>query len=123
VVAFAHGSGSGRFSPRNRLVAARLREHGHATLLLDLLTRDEEAVDGVTRHLRFDIGLLANRVLAAVDWLNTDEGTRGLPIGLFGASSGAAAALVAAARRPALVHGPSARGTETGSSHGRGPAT
>jgi dienelactone hydrolase len=110
VVAFAHGSGSGRFSPRNRLVAERLREHGHATLLLDLLTPDEEAVDEVTRRLRFDIGLLADRLVAAVDWLDTDHATRGMPIGLFGASTGAAAALVAAARRPKLVRAVVSRG-------------
>lgn len=110
VVAFAHGSGSGRFSPRNRLVAERLREHGHATLLLDLLTRDEEAVDEVTGHLRFDIGLLAERVVAAVDWLAVGGATRGLPLGLFGASTGAAAALVAAARRPGVVRAVVSRG-------------
>lgn len=110
VVAFAHGSGSGRFSPRNRLVAERLREHGHATLLLDLLTREEETVDEITGHLRFDIGLLADRMVAAVDWLSTGDATRGLPIGLFGASTGAAAALVAAARRPRLVRAVVSRG-------------
>jgi dienelactone hydrolase len=110
VVAFAHGSGSGRFSPRNRLVAERLREHGHATLLLDLLTREEETVDEITGHLRFDIGLLADRMVAAVDWLSTGNATRGLPIGLFGASTGAAAALVAAARRPGLVRAVVSRG-------------
>lgn len=110
MVAFAHGSGSGRFSPRNRFVALRLREHGHATLLLDLLTPDEEAVDQVTDHLRFDIGLLASRMVAAVDWLEANPATRELPIGLFGASTGAAAALIAAARRPALVRAVVSRG-------------
>ena len=110
VVAFAHGSGSGRFSPRNRLVAERLREHGHATLLLDLLTGEEEAIDEVTAELRFDIGLLADRVVVAVDWLSANDPMRGLPIGLFGASTGAAAALVAATRRPDLVRAVVSRG-------------
>jgi pimeloyl-ACP methyl ester carboxylesterase len=110
VVAFAHGSGSSRFSPRNRLVAERLRAHGQATLLLDLLTRDEEAIDEVTRELRFDIGLLAGRMVAAVDWLEVNDATRRMPIGLFGASTGAAAALVAAAHRPALVRAVVSRG-------------
>lgn len=110
VVAFAHGSGSGRFSPRNRRVAERLLDHGHATLLLDLLTPDEERVDEQTRELRFDIELLAERLVAAVDWLHGDGRTRGLPIGLYGASTGAAAALVAAARRPALVGAVVSRG-------------
>jgi putative phosphoribosyl transferase len=110
VVAFAHGSGSGRFSPRNRRVAERLRDHGHATLLLDLLTPDEERIDQRTRELRFDIGLLAERLVAAVDWLHGDGRTRELGIGLYGASTGAAAALVAAARRPALVRAVVSRG-------------
>jgi len=110
VVAFAHGSGSGRFSPRNRRVAERLRDHGHATLLLDLLTRDEEQIDQVTRHLRFNIELLAERVVAAVDWLHQHDATRNLPIGLFGASTGSAAALVAATRRPTLVRAVVSRG-------------
>jgi len=110
VVAFAHGSGSSRFSPRNRFVAEQLREHGHATLLLDLLTPEEEQVDELTRHLRFDIGLLARRLVAAVDWLQANDATRRLSIGLFGASTGAAAALVAAARRPDLVRAVVSRG-------------
>jgi putative phosphoribosyl transferase len=102
VVAFAHGSGSSRHSPRNRQVAATLQDAGFATLLLDLLTGDEEQVDLRTRELRFDIGLLAGRMSAATAWLADDERTAGLPIGLFGASTGAAAALVAAARDPAV---------------------
>jgi dienelactone hydrolase len=110
VVAFAHGSGSGRFSPRNRRVAEYLRDHGHATLLLDLLTPDEERIDQRTRELRFDIELLAVRLVAAVDWLQGDARTRELRIGLYGASTGAAAALVAAARRPALVRAVVSRG-------------
>lgn len=110
VVAFAHGSGSSRHSPRNQRVAATLRELGLATLLMDLLTRDEEDVDVRTRQLRFDIGLLADRVAAAVDWLGEQSRTRGLPTGLFGASTGAAAALVAAARRPRTVQAVVSRG-------------
>jgi putative phosphoribosyl transferase len=110
VVAFAHGSGSGRHSPRNRLVASRLADHGHATLLLDLLTVQEEEADRVTRHLRFDIGLLARRLVAALDWLHLHEPTRHLAIGLFGANTGAAAALFAAARRPRLIRAIVCRG-------------
>jgi dienelactone hydrolase len=110
VVAFAHGSGSGRFSPRNRRVAELLREHGHATLLLDLLTRGEEEIDERTRRLRFDIELLAGRMVSAVDWLHEHGQTRELPIGLFGASTGAAAALIAAARRPTFVAAVVSRG-------------
>ncbi len=100
VVLFAHGSGSSRHSPRTRFVAERLRRAGLATLLLDLLTPDEEVVDDRTRALRFDIDLLARRVVGAAAWLARDERTRDLAIGCFGASTGAAAALVAAAARP-----------------------
>jgi putative phosphoribosyl transferase len=100
VVAFAHGSGSGRHSPRNRYVAQVLNGAGLATVLADLLTRDEEQVDLRTRQLRFDIGLLADRVTAVVDWLRAMPDTTDLPVGLFGASTGAAAALVSAAERP-----------------------
>lgn len=110
LVAFAHGSGSGRFSPRNRLVADRLRAHSHATLLLDLLTDEEEAIDEVTSELRFDIRLLADRMVDTVDWLHSDPRTSDLPIGLFGASTGAAAALIAASRRPDLVRAVVSRG-------------
>ena len=110
VVLFAHGSGSSRHSPRNRQVAAVLQEAGMATLLADLLTADEEQLDRRTRHLRFDIGLLADRLAALADWLAADERTAALPLGLFGASTGAAAALVAAARRPATVAGVVSRG-------------
>jgi dienelactone hydrolase len=98
VVVFAHGSGSGRHSPRNRLVASALADAGLGTLLIDLLTRDEEERDLATRELRFDIRLLAQRTVGAVDWLGAEPGTAGLPIGTFGASTGAAAALLAAAR-------------------------
>jgi len=100
VVLFAHGSGSSRHSPRNRYVARVLRDAGLATLLLDLLTGDEEAVDVETGLLRFDIGLLAGRVVDATDWLARAPETASLPVGYFGASTGAAAALVAAAERP-----------------------
>jgi putative phosphoribosyl transferase len=110
VVLFAHGSGSGRHSPRNRFVARGLREGRLATLLIDLLTEDEERVDMVTRHLRFDIGLLAERLIGSVDWLRADGSTRDQPIGLFGASTGAAAALVAAAERKREVAAVVSRG-------------
>lgn len=99
LVIFAHGSGSSRFSPRNRFVAEVLQEGGLATLLLDLLTEREESQDVHTREHRFDIDLLAHRVAAAVEWCTREARTAQLPIGLFGASTGAAAALVAAAER------------------------
>ena len=99
VVLFAHGSGSSRHSPRNRRVAATLNEAGFGTLLLDLLTAAEEDADRATGQHRFDIDLLARRLVAAIDWLR-GERDLSLPIGLFGASTGAAAALVAAAQRP-----------------------
>lgn len=102
VVLFAHGSGSSRHSPRNRRVAAALREGGLATLLIDLLTREEEAVDTRTAHLRFDINLLAERLIGATDWLIQTTATRHLNVGYFGASTGAGAALVAAAKRPTV---------------------
>ena len=110
VVLFAHGSGSSRFSPRNRYVAGVLQSAGFATVLLDLLTPSEEEVDERTRHLRFDIELLARRLVGATDWLRDAPGTRHLPIGCFGASTGAAAALVAAAERPELVRAVVSRG-------------
>jgi pimeloyl-ACP methyl ester carboxylesterase len=110
VVLFAHGSGSGRHSPRNRFVAGQLREAGLATLLIDLLTEDEEAVDQYTARLRFDIGLLAERLVGATEWLAQDPRTAGLSVGHFGASTGAAAALVAAARLPDVVSAVVSRG-------------
>jgi pimeloyl-ACP methyl ester carboxylesterase len=112
VVVFAHGSGSSRFSPRNRYVAETLQSAGLATVLADLLTPDEERVDNRTAQLRFDIGLLARRVVELVDWVSTDphESLAGLPVGLFGASTGAAAALVAAADRPQVVRSAVSRG-------------
>jgi putative phosphoribosyl transferase len=100
VVLFAHGSGSGRHSPRNRYVARVLREANLATLLIDLLTEDEEEVDLRTTRLRFDIRLLARRLVGATDWLVQSPDTEQLRIGYFGASTGAGAALVAAAERP-----------------------
>lgn len=108
VVVFAHGSGSGRFSLRNQAVAEALRDRGLGTLLLDLLTEDEERVDLRTGELRFDIPLLAGRVLAAVDWMN--QRGEDLPVGLFGASTGAAAALIAAAEKPERVRAVVSRG-------------
>jgi len=110
VVLFAHGSGSGRHSPRNRYVAEQLRRAGLATLLIDLLTEEEEAQDQFTGHLRFDIGLLADRLVGATDWLREDLPTAGLPVGYFGASTGGGAALVAAARRPDVVAAVVSRG-------------
>jgi putative phosphoribosyl transferase len=110
VVLFAHGSGSSRHSPRNRYVARLLNEAKLATLLVDLLTSDEEAIDLRTAHLRFDIGLLAERLVGATDWLTQYPDTRGLRVGYFGASTGAGAALVAAAERPHRVGAVVSRG-------------
>ena len=110
VVVFAHGSGSGRFSPRNRHVARVLREAGLGTLLMDLLTRREEQLDERTAHLRFDIRLLADRLEGAIDWLSRAPATRGLAVGLFGASTGGGAALVAAAERGSGVAAVVSRG-------------
>jgi putative phosphoribosyl transferase len=103
VVLFAHGSGSGRLSPRNRHVAGLLNRAKVATLLVDLLTADEEAIDARTGHLRFDIELLAQRLVGATDWLTQRPDTRQLAIGYFGASTGAAAALVAATQRGDVI--------------------
>lgn len=103
VVLFAHGSGSSRHSPRNRQVAGAFQRAGYATLLLDLLTVDEEKVDQQTRELRFDIDTLASRLTAAADWLARRSDTGPLPVAIFGASTGAAAALVTAADRPELI--------------------
>jgi putative phosphoribosyl transferase len=100
LVVFAHGSGSSRLSARNRQVAEALDEAGLATLLLDLLTREEESIDQFTREYRFDIPRLGRRVIAAADWAVEQAELRGLPLGYFGASTGAAAALIAAAERP-----------------------
>jgi dienelactone hydrolase len=110
LVLFAHGSGSSRHSPRNRFVAHVLEQHGFGTLLADLLTPAEEEADRVTAELRFDIDLLAARVIAVVDWLRERPDTRALPLGLFGASTGAAAALRAAAERPQSIAAVVSRG-------------
>jgi dienelactone hydrolase len=110
LVLFAHGSGSSRHSPRNRYVAEQLQQAGLATVLADLLTVEEERIDARTAELRFDIGLLAARLAGLTDWLTENERTAGLGIGLFGASTGAAAALVAAAARPAIVQAVVSRG-------------
>jgi putative phosphoribosyl transferase len=110
VVLFAHGSGSSRHSARNRFVAEELQRGGLATLLIDLLTSEEEAVDIRTRHLRFDIDLLARRLAGAVEWLGSEPETADLRVGLFGASTGGGAALVAAADRPDAVAAVVSRG-------------
>jgi putative phosphoribosyl transferase len=110
LVVFAHGSGSSRFSRRNRTVAETLEDGGFATLLLDLLTREEEAIDVRTREYRFDIDRLGHRVVAAIDWASGEFGVSGLPVGCFGASTGAAAALIAAAERPDNVRAVISRG-------------
>jgi putative phosphoribosyl transferase len=110
LVLFAHGSGSSRHSPRNRYVAEQLQAGGLATVLVDLLTSEEERVDARTAELRFDITLLAVRLAAIVDWLGGQEHTGDLNVGLFGASTGAAAALVAAAARPGRVAAVVSRG-------------
>jgi pimeloyl-ACP methyl ester carboxylesterase len=109
-VLFAHGSGSSRHSPRNRYVADVLNEGGLATLLIDLLTADEQEVDLQTAHLRFDIPFLARRLEAITEWLSIHPDVRGLNLGLFGASTGAAAALVTAAELPHLVRAIVSRG-------------
>jgi dienelactone hydrolase len=110
VVLFAHGSGSSRHSPRNRYVAQILRQGGLATLLIDLLTPEEEREDMITAQLRFDIELLAERLVGASDWLERNPFTTTLRIGYFGASTGAAAALVAAAERPSAAGAVVSRG-------------
>ncbi len=110
IVLFAHGSGSSRYSPRNRFVAEVLQKGGLGTLLIDLLTEEEEAIDLQTRQLRFNINLLAKRLAAVTDWLLQNEKTRLLPIGYFGASTGAAAALVAATQHPQFVKAIVSRG-------------
>jgi putative phosphoribosyl transferase len=110
IVAFAHGSGSGRHSPRNRFVAEALAEAGFATLLFDLLTEAEELAEARSGELRFDIRLLAERLSASVEWLDRDPRTEDLPVGLFGASTGAAAALEVAAARPDAIGAVVSRG-------------
>ena len=110
IVLFAHGSGSGRFSPRNQFVARELTNGKLATLLMDLLTPEEEQVDEVTRHLRFDIPLLATRLGLVADWVKLQPATKELKIGYFGASTGAAAALISAAEKPDSISAVVSRG-------------
>lgn len=110
IVVFAHGSGSSRHSSRNRFVARELQQRGLATLLMDLLTVHEEQIDERTRHLRFDIELLAGRLSDAAAWLQAEPHTAGMRIGYFGASTGGGAALVAAAQRPDIIGAVVSRG-------------
>ena len=110
IVLFAHGSGSSRFSSRNRYVASTLREGNLGTLLIDLLTPQEETRDNVTGELRFDIGMLADRLIGTVEWLRAQPELREKKIGLFGASTGGGAALVAAAAKPKLIQAVVSRG-------------
>jgi dienelactone hydrolase len=110
LIVFAHGSGSSRFSRRNRAVAQTLEDGGFATLLLDLLTREEEAIDLRTAEYRFDIERLGHRVVAAIDWAAGEPGISNLAVGCFGASTGAAAALIGAAERPDRVGAVISRG-------------
>ena len=110
LIIFAHGSGSSRLSPRNQYVARVLNDAGLGTLLLDLLTPEEEQTDVYTRQYRFDIPLLARRLVGATDWATADPRTAGLPLGYFGASTGAAAALLAAVERPGAVRALVSRG-------------
>jgi putative phosphoribosyl transferase len=110
IVIFAHGTGSSRHSPRNQYVAEVLQRAGLATLLMDLLTAHEERVEAMTRHLRFDVELLAARLLAASEWIGRQTDSAHLPLGYFGASTGAAAALLAAARAPDRVRAVVSRG-------------
>jgi dienelactone hydrolase len=110
IVLFAHGSGSSRFSPRNNYVAEILQKHKLATLLMDLLTEKEEQIDLLTRELRFDIPMLAERLVGAAEWLKKNPKTMNLQIGCFGSSTGAAAALIAAAKLPNDVKAVVSRG-------------
>jgi dienelactone hydrolase len=110
IVIFVHGSGSSRHSPRNQYVARELQEGGLGTLLFDLLTAEEEQIDLRTRHLRFDIDLLARRTIGTADWLSQQHFAQGLKLGFFGSSTGAAAALIAAAERPELTGAVVSRG-------------
>jgi dienelactone hydrolase len=110
IILFAHGSGSSRHSHRNQFVARTLQQSDFATLLMDLLTAEEEHLDNQTRELRFDIGFLADRLASAISWTVYQQSLKHLPIGLFGASTGAAAALVAAANKPDVVRSVVSRG-------------
>ncbi|NES09444.1 alpha/beta hydrolase, partial [Pseudomonas laurentiana] len=113
LVVFVHGSGSSRQSPRNQSVAAYLSRRGLATLLFDLLTEPEQRLDNLTRELRFDIPLLSRRLVQVIDWIGRNAELQSLRIGLFGASTGAAAALLAAAERPEVIHAVVSRGGRT----------
>jgi len=113
IVLFAHGSGSSRLSPRNKYVAKELNSVGLATLLMDLLTQKDEEIDALTGQLRFDITLLANRLIDATEWLKDNSSTTPLAVGYFGASTGTAAALVSAAQLPDYVHAVVSRGGRT----------
>jgi dienelactone hydrolase len=113
LVIFVHGSGSGRLSPRNQFVAESLARRGLGSLLFDLLTEPEQRLDNLTGELRFDIDLLTGRLVEVIDWVGRDPDLRSLRIGLFGASTGAAAALLAAAARPDVVHAVVSRGGRT----------
>lgn len=110
LVVFVHGSGSSRHSPRNQAVAEEFNEHGLSTLLFDLLTPEEEEIDMETREIRFDIPLLAERVCGTLEWLEKQTKTKKMRLGLIGSSTGAAAALVAAAKKPSLVSAVVSRG-------------
>ncbi len=110
IVLFAHGSGSGRFSPRNQYVAKVLNEAGFATLLIDLLTKEEEDADLLTAKFRFNINLLSERLVSATEWLRKEPATKGLSLGYFGASTGAAAAIIAATKFPDAVKSIVSRG-------------
>lgn len=110
IVLFAHGSGSSRFSPRNRAVASRLHDGRISTLLLDLLTIDEEKAEAATGQFRFDIGLLSSRLVAVTGWVRQQPELEALPVGYFGASTGAAAAIAAAAVLPNIVRAVVSRG-------------
>jgi dienelactone hydrolase len=110
IVIFAHGAGSNRLSPRNRMVADSLQAIGQATLLIDLLTKDEQVIDEHTQQLRFDISLLAERLVKATDWVTQNPETSKLHVGYFGASTGAAAALAASVQRPDVVKAIVSRG-------------
>lgn len=110
VVLFAHGSGSSRHSPRNQFVARELNKHHLATLLIDLLTAEEDSIDEFTSQFRFDIPMLASRLEHVVSWLGNGRTTATLPIGLFGASTGAGAALMTAARKPDAIAAVVSRG-------------
>lgn len=110
IVVFAHGSGSSRHSPRNQFVAEVFNQHSIATLLLDLLTQDEETQDKAKGEYRFNISLLASRLARVIDWIIENEKTQALPIGLFGASTGAAAALIAASQRRTQIAAVVSRG-------------